>query len=182
MEKLQDVNEFLNTDEVITKINREIDELENKIDKGFTDNRKLLILKNLKISLLTSRRILPYIVTGGLTFGMFAFFNHTPFYLDEVKSTEQILNSLPPFKIEETEEYEAVPTIESNETNIEDTALWVTATIIAESIPLWYRSNYSSFDYYDRVRYAKKQFKPIDLSIEEEKLEKLKEEKQRIRG
>ena len=29
------VNEFLNTDEVITKINREIDELENKIDKGF---------------------------------------------------------------------------------------------------------------------------------------------------
>ena len=272
MEKPQDINEFLNTDEVIAKINREIDILENKIDKGIAENRKLHFLRNLKISLITSRRILPYIITGGLTFGMFAFFNRTPFYLDDVKTTEDTLDKFfPTTTIEETveeinsdgliityygrwekdnngsyirnvkvyngsdinkgklpalrninvhnidailgkpinnyvekkdnitkEEFNEVPSLkstfylvddgslvpikETKENNIEDTALWVLATLMAESVPLWYRGNYSSFDYTREVAYAKKQFGPVDLSIDEEKLEKLKEEKQRIRG
>ena len=80
-------DEFLNTDELLVKIDSEIYNLEHDLKKSKTKNKKIKFLRNLKKSFIDVRLILPYVVTGALSFTSFSFFGHTPFCSDNVKGS-----------------------------------------------------------------------------------------------
>jgi len=267
-------DEFLNTDELLVKIDSEIYNLEHDLKKSKAKNKKIKFLRNLKKSFIDTRLILPYAVTGALSFTAFSFFGHTPFCSDNIKGSlyikretdtlgnvrceeqyEKFDSSKPTItyfsnwnlnnegyyervvrvyntssvgadtidkmlsndiialdeafgkpistKVEKKntlskEEFNSSPYLLSTmfsideqryilkkepfDRNLSDTVTWAAVTILLEMIPLWYRYNYSRFNYDESIRYTIKQYECIDIESMKKRLEDLKKEKQRLRS
>lgn len=70
---------------MLEQMKKEIEGLEHNIKNSKTTNLKIAMLKRMKLSLLTCRLVAPYILTAGITFGLFSIFGETPFIMDDEK-------------------------------------------------------------------------------------------------
>lgn len=79
---------------LLLQMEKEIKELEMQIKHSRITNVKINTLKTLKISLRAGQLIAPFVVTVGITFGIFSIFGGTPFYRNKQK---QNLNMMKEF-------------------------------------------------------------------------------------
>ena len=68
---------------LLSKLKKEIETLENEIKFSKLANRKIKMIRNLKISARALQLVAPYVVTAGVIAGGFAVFGEIPFYCGE---------------------------------------------------------------------------------------------------
>ena len=65
---------------MMEKMEKEVHKLENDLKNSGDANKKIKLLRSLKISLRFGQLIAPYVLTAGITFGAFAALGEVPFY------------------------------------------------------------------------------------------------------